>query len=166
MSPAPVFVRIPGSHHPGIRLRLIPGFRDPGSVLILGQVTQYGNPYLICITIRCLWFILKIPKAWIYHLMIPFLYVIKLSKTFHVHPHMIKQNNNQGIFVSFISKCIHCKTIDCITWCSRCDLKILNNTHLCLPFRKYRKEMIKKDILIWKNVVSFFSFMAYLAIKL
>ena len=50
MSPAPVFVRIPGSHHPGIRLRLIPGFRDPGSVLILGQVTQYGNPYLICIT--------------------------------------------------------------------------------------------------------------------
>ena len=49
MSPAPVFVRIPGSHHPGIRLRLIPGFRDPGSVLILGQVTQYGNPYLICI---------------------------------------------------------------------------------------------------------------------
>ena len=30
-------------------LRLIPGFRDPGSVLILGQVTQYGNPYLICI---------------------------------------------------------------------------------------------------------------------
>ena len=50
MSPAPVFVRIPGSHHPGIRLRLIPGFRDPGSVLILGQVTQYGNPYLICIS--------------------------------------------------------------------------------------------------------------------
>ena len=53
MSPAPVFVRIPGSHHPGIRLRLIPGFRDPGSVLILGQVTQYGNPYLICITETC-----------------------------------------------------------------------------------------------------------------
>ena len=51
MSPAPVFVRIPGSHHPGIRLRLIPGFRDPGSILILGQVTQYGNPYLICITL-------------------------------------------------------------------------------------------------------------------
>ena len=50
MSPAPVFVRIPGSHHLGTRLRLIPGFRDPGSVLILGQVTQYGNPYLICIT--------------------------------------------------------------------------------------------------------------------
>ena len=50
MSPAPVFVRIPGSHHPGTRLRLVPGFRDPGSVLILGQVTQYGNPYLICIT--------------------------------------------------------------------------------------------------------------------
>ena len=49
MSPAPVFVRIPGSHHPGTRLRLVPGFRDPGSVLILGQVTQYGNPYLICI---------------------------------------------------------------------------------------------------------------------
>ena len=50
MSPAPVFVRIPGSHHPGTRLHLVPGFRDPGSVLILGQVTQYGNPYLICIT--------------------------------------------------------------------------------------------------------------------
>ena len=50
MSPAPVFVRIPGSHHPGTRLRLVPGFRDPGSVLLLGQVTQYGNPYLICIT--------------------------------------------------------------------------------------------------------------------
>ena len=31
VSPAPVFARI------------------PGSVLILGQVTQYGNPYLICI---------------------------------------------------------------------------------------------------------------------
>ena len=51
MSPAPVFLRIPGSHHPGTRLRLVPGFRDPGSVLILGQVTQYGNPYLICITL-------------------------------------------------------------------------------------------------------------------
>ena len=50
VSPAPVFVRIPGSHHPGTRLRLVPGFRDPGSILILGQVTQYGNPYLICIT--------------------------------------------------------------------------------------------------------------------
>ena len=45
VSPAPVFVRIPGT-----RLRLVPGFRDPGSVLILGQVTQSGNPYLICIT--------------------------------------------------------------------------------------------------------------------
>ena len=51
MSPAPVFVRIPGSHHPVTRLRLVPGFRDPGSVLILGQVTQYGNPYLICIAV-------------------------------------------------------------------------------------------------------------------
>ena len=49
VSPAPVFVRILGSHHPGTRLRLVPGFRDPGSVLILGEVTQYGNPYLICI---------------------------------------------------------------------------------------------------------------------
>ena len=49
VSPAPVFVRIPGSHHPGTRLRFVPGFRDPGSILILGQVTQYGNPYLICI---------------------------------------------------------------------------------------------------------------------
>ena len=41
-----------GSRDPttrGTRLRLVPGFRDPGSVLILGQVTQYGNPYLICI---------------------------------------------------------------------------------------------------------------------
>ena len=26
-----------------------PRFRDPGSVLTLGQVTQYDNPYLICI---------------------------------------------------------------------------------------------------------------------
>ena len=49
VSPAPVFVQIPGSHHLGTRLRLVSGFRDPGSVLILGQVTQYGNPYLICI---------------------------------------------------------------------------------------------------------------------
>ena len=32
-------------------MRLVPGFRDPESVLILGQVTQYGNPYLICIII-------------------------------------------------------------------------------------------------------------------
>ena len=69
MSPAPVFVRIPGSHHPGIRLRLIPGFRDPGSVLILGQVTQYGNPYLICITLYSITLFFfpqkcrKVPKA-------------------------------------------------------------------------------------------------------
>ena len=56
-SPAPVFVQIPGSHHPGTRLRLVPGFRDPGSVLILGQVTQYGNPYLICITSVSLWWL-------------------------------------------------------------------------------------------------------------
>ena len=35
--------------HPGTRLRRVPGFRDPGSILTLGQVTQYGNPYLICI---------------------------------------------------------------------------------------------------------------------
>ena len=32
-------------------MRLIPVFRDPESILILGQVTQYGNPYLICIII-------------------------------------------------------------------------------------------------------------------
>ena len=51
MSPAPVFVRIPGSHNPGTRLRLVTWLRDPGSVLILGQVTQYGNPYLICISV-------------------------------------------------------------------------------------------------------------------
>ena len=44
-SPAPVFVRIPGSHHPGTWLCLVPGFRDQGSVLILRQLTQYGNPY-------------------------------------------------------------------------------------------------------------------------
>ena len=31
------------------RLRLVHGFRDPGSVPILGRVTMYGNPYLICI---------------------------------------------------------------------------------------------------------------------
>ena len=52
MSRAPVWVRIPGSHHPGTRLRLVPGFRDPGSVLILGHVTQYDNPYLICIAME------------------------------------------------------------------------------------------------------------------
>ena len=41
-----------GSRDPTTRvlgLRLVPGWWDPGSVLILGQVTQYGNPYLICI---------------------------------------------------------------------------------------------------------------------
>ena len=54
VSPTPVFAQIPGSHHPCTRLRLLPGFRDPGSVLILGQVTQYGNPYLICITLPCI----------------------------------------------------------------------------------------------------------------
>ena len=43
---------IPGSHHPGTRLRLVPGFRDPGSVLILGHVTQYDNLYLICIAME------------------------------------------------------------------------------------------------------------------
>ena len=36
-----------GSRDPTTR---VPGFRDPGSVLIQGQVTQHGNPYLICIT--------------------------------------------------------------------------------------------------------------------
>ena len=40
-----------GFRDPTTRLRLVPGFRDPGSVLILGQVTQYGNPYLIRITL-------------------------------------------------------------------------------------------------------------------
>ena len=50
VSPAPVFTRIPASHHSVTRLHLIPGFREPGSVLVLGQVTQYGHPYLICIT--------------------------------------------------------------------------------------------------------------------
>ena len=49
VSPAPIFVRIPGCHHPGTPLCLVPRFREPGSVLILGQVTQYSNPYLICI---------------------------------------------------------------------------------------------------------------------
>ena len=39
-----------GSHHLGTWLCLIPRFRDPGSILILGQVAQYGNRYLICIT--------------------------------------------------------------------------------------------------------------------
>ena len=35
MTPAPVFVRIPGSHHPGTWLRLVPGIRELGSVLIV-----------------------------------------------------------------------------------------------------------------------------------
>ena len=48
VSSAPV--RIQWSHHPGARRRLVSGFRDSGSVLILGQVTQYGNPYLTCVT--------------------------------------------------------------------------------------------------------------------
>ena len=46
----PILCHLPqysyGSRDPTTRV----GFRDPGSVLILGQVTQYGNPYLICIT--------------------------------------------------------------------------------------------------------------------
>ena len=29
---------------------LVPGFRAPGSVVIPGQETQYGNQYFICIT--------------------------------------------------------------------------------------------------------------------
>ena len=41
----------PGIPPPGTRLHFVPGFRDPGSVLILGQETQYGNPYLICMTL-------------------------------------------------------------------------------------------------------------------
>ena len=43
--------RIPS---PGTRRRhrLVSGSRDPWSLLILGQVTQYGNPYLISITIE------------------------------------------------------------------------------------------------------------------
>ena len=39
----------PGVPPQDTRLRLVPGFRDPGYVLIQGQVAQYGNPYLICI---------------------------------------------------------------------------------------------------------------------
>ena len=50
LPPAPAFARIPGSHHPGTRLCLVPEFKGSGSLLKLGQVTQYGNPYLICIT--------------------------------------------------------------------------------------------------------------------
>ena len=49
--PAPVSARISGSHQLGTRLRLVPEIRDPGSVLIMGQVTgEYSNPCLICIT--------------------------------------------------------------------------------------------------------------------
>ena len=51
VSPATVFVRILGSCHPGTRLPLVPGLMNVGSVLILGQVTQYGNPLLTCIAL-------------------------------------------------------------------------------------------------------------------
>ena len=40
---------------PGIPPPGYSAFRDPGSVLILGQVTQYGNPYLICIAHGVFW---------------------------------------------------------------------------------------------------------------
>ena len=50
VSPASVFVRTPEPHHPGTRLHLVPGLKDLGSLLILEQVKQYGNPNLICIT--------------------------------------------------------------------------------------------------------------------
>ena len=40
----------PGIPPPGYSATPRTRVRDPGSVLILGQVTQYGNPYLICIT--------------------------------------------------------------------------------------------------------------------
>ena len=71
VSPAPVFVRIPGSHYPGTRIRLVPRFRDPGSVPKLGQVTPYGNPYLICIAAvlapaninHCGWYLKKKKKT-------------------------------------------------------------------------------------------------------
>ena len=43
VSPALVSVRIPRS------LRLVPGFRNPGSVIILEHMIHYGNPYLSCI---------------------------------------------------------------------------------------------------------------------
>ena len=50
-------------HGPNTRLHLVPGFMDSGSVLILEQVTQCGNPYLICVVITSLfkfWPILKL----------------------------------------------------------------------------------------------------------
>ena len=45
------FPPIQESNNLDTRLRLVPGFMDPGSVLILGQMTQYGNPYSICISL-------------------------------------------------------------------------------------------------------------------
>ena len=37
VSPAPLWVRILGSHHPGTRLHIVPGFRDPGSYWYWGR---------------------------------------------------------------------------------------------------------------------------------
>ena len=59
VSPAPVFIGIPGFHHLGIQLCLVPGFRDPVSILILGQVTGYGNPYFICLPMKSYTWFLK-----------------------------------------------------------------------------------------------------------
>ena len=50
-------------HGTNTRLHLVPGLMVSGSVLILGQVTQCGNPYLICVVITSLfkfWPILKL----------------------------------------------------------------------------------------------------------
>ena len=41
----------PPGYSGSVIIRRIPGFRESGSVLILGQVTQYGDQYFICITI-------------------------------------------------------------------------------------------------------------------
>ena len=42
MSPAPVFVRIPGSHHLGTRLRLVPGFSRSRPNQITGPGPKSG----------------------------------------------------------------------------------------------------------------------------
>ena len=46
---------ITGSQLQGTRFRFAHGFKDPGSKIVLGHVTQYGNPYLIFIIMHSKW---------------------------------------------------------------------------------------------------------------
>ena len=58
----------PGIPPTGCEANLVPGFMDPGSVLILGQVTEYGESYLICITQNSkTTFAFKVPVHNYYH---------------------------------------------------------------------------------------------------